>query len=391
MRTEINLMGRLTVQRNGNVHHLSSPQARVAFARLALAGPNGVLRDELGETIWPFELPATWASALRSLISRLRTFVGSWRPEIAEPIVLSCGRYVLDLGPAADEEIVVDVRRAHNLVAAARTALADEANAEAAAFVDESLRCLRFQFMAEHDGEWVAEQRDVLTALRIAAMELGYRAAMAEHDHPRAVRIAKETIAVAPDRESAYRDLMSAHKAVGNRAEALHEYRRLQTILSEELGVDPSPETELVYLDLLGRAARPTGSDSSPADSRSNGRSAPLGSSSRGAAGRAAASSQRSRRTVVTARSAPGRTGAPRVSHAEVLGAVSVLLRAGALQPIRTSSAGRGERHPGLLLHDAVAKDAMRSHPDLYWADGSALGQPAADRRIQVPGVGLKR
>jgi Bacterial transcriptional activator domain len=44
---------------------------------------------------------------------------------------------------------------------------------------------------------------------------------------------------------------MQAHAAVGNRAEALRVYERCRSLLSEELGVPPSPQTEAVYLDIL--------------------------------------------------------------------------------------------------------------------------------------------
>jgi len=44
---------------------------------------------------------------------------------------------------------------------------------------------------------------------------------------------------------------MRAHAAVGNRAEALRVYERCRSVLTEELGVPPSPQTEAVYLEIL--------------------------------------------------------------------------------------------------------------------------------------------
>jgi DNA-binding SARP family transcriptional activator len=38
---------------------------------------------------------------------------------------------------------------------------------------------------------------------------------------------------------------------VGNRAEALRVYECCRNLLSDELGVPPSPQTEAVYLDIL--------------------------------------------------------------------------------------------------------------------------------------------
>jgi tetratricopeptide (TPR) repeat protein len=45
---------------------------------------------------------------------------------------------------------------------------------------------------------------------------------------------------------------MTAHVAAGNRAEALRSYHELRRMLAEELGIDPAPETQAAYAELLG-------------------------------------------------------------------------------------------------------------------------------------------
>ena len=44
---------------------------------------------------------------------------------------------------------------------------------------------------------------------------------------------------------------MTAHRATGNRGEAIRSYHRLRARLVDELGVDPTEETETLYLELL--------------------------------------------------------------------------------------------------------------------------------------------
>ncbi|TDC43483.1 hypothetical protein E1166_03435 [Micromonospora sp. KC213] len=253
MEAKIELMGLMAVRCAGIVYHLHGAQARVAFARLALAGPEGVTRHELADVIWPGALPPTWASALRTLISRLRAFVGPLQSHPVNPLVKRGGRYVL----ALDGNVLIDVEEAMRAVTDARGALdaGDFATADrlAAAAADR----LRFPFLSEHEGHWVAERRERLTEYLVTALEVAGQAAMRSGDHPRAALLAEEATTRGPERESAHRCLMAVREAMGNRGEALRAYQRLRRHLAEEFGVDPSPETEAAYLALLGPASAP--------------------------------------------------------------------------------------------------------------------------------------
>lgn len=254
MDSEIRLLGPIAVRCAGAVHDIQGAQARVAFARLVLAGPEGVTRDELADVVWPGDLPPTWASALRTLVSRLRALVGALQPEPANPLVKRGGRYVLALG----EDVLVDVEDAARSVTAAHEALAAGDVAAADRLASRAVDRLRSPFLPEHEGGWVAERRERLAEYLVTALEIAGRAAMASGDPVRAARLAEEATTRAPERESAHRCLMAAREAMGNRGEALRAYQRLRRYLAEELGVDPSPETEAAYLALLGPSSAAT-------------------------------------------------------------------------------------------------------------------------------------
>jgi hypothetical protein len=55
--------------------------------------------------------------------------------------------------------------------------------------------------------------------------------------------------------EDAYQGLLAALAAAGDRAGGLRAYEQCRSMLVEELGVDPSPATEALYLELLGATA----------------------------------------------------------------------------------------------------------------------------------------
>ncbi|MFD9905938.1 AAA family ATPase [Streptomyces sp. NPDC059063] len=266
MDAEIEILGPMAVRRAGTVQHLQSAQARVAFARLVLAGPEGVTRDELADVIWPGELPPTWTSALRTLVSRLRAFVGPLQAEPEQALVNRGGRYVLTLGAG----VVVDVHEATRSVAAAHEALTAGQADVADRLATRAAERLRFPLLSEHEGDWVTAQRRRLAEYLVTALETASRAALAAGDRGRAALLAEEATARAPERESSHRCLMAVRAAMGNRGEALRVYQRLRRYLAEQLGVDPSPETEAAYLELLGPSSAPAapGGDAGTGDRR---------------------------------------------------------------------------------------------------------------------------
>ena len=67
-----------------------------------------------------------------------------------------------------------------------------------------------------------------------------------------AIETATEAVGLDNLRERAYQLLMSAYSATSNREKALEVYHQLRQLLDDELGAQPSPATEAIYLELLG-------------------------------------------------------------------------------------------------------------------------------------------
>lgn len=254
MGIQINLVGLVTLcGDDGRELHLASPRAQVALARLVLERESGITRDQLADTVWPERLPATWCSALRTLVSRIRALVMTAQASSSDPVVALAGRYMLRL----PDDVVVDVERAQTRVWSAGEALAASDFALAKELALEGVERLRSPFLPEHSGDWVTATREHLTELLASGLETASQAS-AGLGHPlAAVSLAQQAANRMPLRESTHRCLMAAHAAGGNRAEALRAYQRLRRILMEELGVDPSDETEAAYLELLGPPAPP--------------------------------------------------------------------------------------------------------------------------------------
>ena len=273
MRLEITLIGDIAVGGEGDESLRSLPggNARVTLALLTLERAQGVTSERLAEVLWPDGLPATWGSALRMTMSRVRSFLkGSLDPSAPDPIVAQGGRYRWQLPDGVS--LHVDVDDAAQVLATARQALAAGDPASAYRDASRAANRLRGPFLAGRHGGWVDEQRERLSDLLVAALEVASQAILRQDgDAAAALALADEAVERAPLRESAHRARMAAHSAGGNRGEALLAYQRLRRVLADQLGVDPDAETEAAYIQLLGPApprggGAGTGADAVDAD-----------------------------------------------------------------------------------------------------------------------------
>jgi DNA-binding SARP family transcriptional activator len=261
VRLHITLIGDVTLRRSpdhgGDAPTPLTGPERVVLAALVLERAAGLDRDGLADLLWPEGLPKTWASALRTYVSRCRAaLVAALGPEAdgVDPLVRTGGRYAVAMPAGA--ELAVDLEEAEAALAEARRRLAAGAPREAHDLAWSAAGAMAGPFLAGWSGRWVDDVRARLDEVALGALELASQAALSAGDASDALAAADEAVARAPLRESAQRARLAALGATGNRAEALRAYQRLRRALADEMGVDPAPETEAVYLDLLGPAPR---------------------------------------------------------------------------------------------------------------------------------------
>ena len=109
---------------------------------------------------------------------------------------------------------------------------------------------LRRPFLLGHDGAWVDERRAALAASLIRALDCRVEALVANHESVLALAHARDAVRLEPYRESGYRRLMRMLAAGGDRAEAVRVYQQCRDLLSADLGVAPSSETEELYREV---------------------------------------------------------------------------------------------------------------------------------------------
>jgi DNA-binding SARP family transcriptional activator len=102
---------------------------------------------------------------------------------------------------------------------------------------------------------WIEACRTTQRAQLVRALECLAAISGANREPALAIQYTSEVLALEPFRESAYRRLMRLHAESGNRAEALRVFARGRDLLRAELGTNPSPATETVFLEILRNGA----------------------------------------------------------------------------------------------------------------------------------------
>jgi DNA-binding SARP family transcriptional activator len=246
----IYLTGRLVVESGDQLldaGRLPGKQGRLAFAYLVNERKRPVPRDELAEVLWGEQLPPAWETALRAVVSKLRSALAA--VGIAEPDLITgaLGCYQVAL-PAHGW---IDTEAAASAIHEAETALRSGRIADACGPGLVAAQIARRPFLPGEEAGWIGKQRAILHAIHLRALETLVEVWLASADYALAVRDAEEAINLEPYRETSYQQLMRVRAAAGDRAGALAAYERLRELLANELGVDPSPETVHVNQTIL--------------------------------------------------------------------------------------------------------------------------------------------
>lgn len=221
----------------------AGPRVRALLARLALEPGRVVSTEVLISDLWGSDQPSGTLNALQSLVSRARrTLTG-----VPDVVLRSHGSgYVLDV--AAED---VDTHAFEWAVVRGRELLDDQRNEEAAATLRRALESWRGEPLGDVDAPFAEPQVARLDELRLTATEARVEADLRLGGHAEVVAELDALTARHPLRERFTTLRMRALYATDRQADALEAYEALRQRLAEELGVDPSPESQSTHLAVL--------------------------------------------------------------------------------------------------------------------------------------------
>ncbi|HEU5353238.1 MAG TPA: BTAD domain-containing putative transcriptional regulator [Actinocrinis sp.] len=252
--TEFGLLGPLSVTVAGSPVQIRAAKLRIVTASLLLRPGKPVSVEELVDRLWDDEPPGNGRSAIQTYVNRLRMLLG----DAGRLIRTEAAGYRIDVATSA-----IDRERQLGHFAHARDARArGDLNAEARMLRD-GLALRRGAPLADVPSRLlqlgevpriVEDNLQAVERLNDVELELGSHASL--------VGVLQSLTVEHPLRERFWAQLMLALYRSDRQADALNAYVQVNTLLREELGIEPGQQLRDLYQRILHadralRLARP--------------------------------------------------------------------------------------------------------------------------------------
>ncbi|MFC0542485.1 AfsR/SARP family transcriptional regulator [Kutzneria chonburiensis] len=208
---------------------------RHVLAALVVDAGRSVPADALVDRVWGERPPRLARGTLHSYFSRLRS--------VGVPVVAERGGYFVDIAPES-----VDANEFRDLIDAAADARDDQA---AAVLLRRALELSAEEALPGVDSEWAVLLREEFARLRFTARLDLNDIELRRRRHSQILPQLEELLAVYPLDERLSGQTMLALYRAGRQAKAIAEHGRIRTRLATELGVDPSPQLQAIYQQIL--------------------------------------------------------------------------------------------------------------------------------------------
>ena len=238
---EFRILGPLEVSVGDRPVRLGGRRQRALLAILLLNAGEVVSSERLAEGIWGERAPASARHLVHVYVSQLRGALDG-----AAAIVTREPGYLVDIDPSR-----IDAERFERLIEAARDA-DTQAPEDAIGALDRALALWRGPALADtrlEGGAAVDVAR--LDALRLTAIEERIDALLALGREREVLADLERLVAAEPLRERLWGQLMLALYRSGRQADALSAYHRARRQLTDELGLEPSPELQQLQHAIL--------------------------------------------------------------------------------------------------------------------------------------------
>ncbi|MGW4528443.1 AfsR/SARP family transcriptional regulator [Amycolatopsis sp. NPDC004378] len=246
---QFTVLGTLGVLRDGVDHTPTAPKLLQLLALLVTRPGKMVHVDSITQELWPSGPPRTVRTTLHTYVYHLRRcFEQNSLADGAEDLLTTkAPGYVFRIDPSQ-----VDVHRFGQLQQEAQDLLRQDQHAAAALRFRAALDLWTGPPLANvHCGPILLPYTVELLEQRRNALHMLIEAEITSGNHRELIGELRSLTAGNPLDEALHGQLMRALGRSGRRSDAMAVYRTLRKRLSEELGVEPCDELQLLHHDLI--------------------------------------------------------------------------------------------------------------------------------------------
>ncbi|MEZ4868129.1 MAG: BTAD domain-containing putative transcriptional regulator [Caldilineaceae bacterium] len=218
--------------------HLGSRKAQALFCYLAVTA-KPVARASLTVLLWSEMAEQAAKNNLRTTLTMLKQQLGPYIEATTSAVTFN-----------RELPYQLDVEKLYLCLDAALAAR-NVADLQAAVKLYQGEFLQGFQLRgADPFEEWVLQQREQLHLRMLHALETLMTLCIEQNEYSIGLAAGRKVLELEPWSEVAHRQLMILLAASGQRTSALAQYERCRQILVAELGIEPAPETTLLYQQL---------------------------------------------------------------------------------------------------------------------------------------------
>jgi len=218
-------------------------RALEVFCYLAAARERRATKEKIVDALWGDARLSAIEKNFHPTISFLRGALNHGRKVPKNFILFERGAYFLNPAHRYD----IDAERFEAGVRAARARAREGDSSAAISAYDQALALYRGPFLEEEYGGWVEAPRAHFETLYLEALAEAGRLLMKAGDARASLAYQRRRLEFDPLSEEASVDLMCALGCTGDRTALEKEFERLTSLLANELGAEPAPETRRAY------------------------------------------------------------------------------------------------------------------------------------------------
>ena len=241
----VRLFGRPSFQRGElTVSGIESRKVQELFCYLLISRNRPHPREALASLLWSDRTTAVSKKYLRQSLWQLQSAINPLKEPTSRQVLTVDDDWV-EINAEAD--LWLDVAAFERAFAEVVAAMPAVLNADSAQTLKNAVELYQGDLLEGWYQDWCLYERERLQNMYLGILERLVEYCESHHEYQAGQIYGSRILAVERAHERTHRRLMRLHYLAGDRTTALRQYKRCVATLEEDLGVEPSMSTRILY------------------------------------------------------------------------------------------------------------------------------------------------